>query len=156
QNKKSLDDFIHLFHGGQNSAPAVVPYTFDDVVNALNQTAAYDWRRLLTTRITSLDAHAPTDGINNGGWIMVYNDQPNELITAHEAIDGTLDLTFSVGLQLNREGAVVDSIVNMPAYQAGVGPGMKILAVNGRKFSPENVRDAMRLGRETKSPLELI
>src|SRR5262245_29499822 len=34
---KSLNDFGRLFHGGQSTTPKVVPYTFDDVVNALNQ-----------------------------------------------------------------------------------------------------------------------
>jgi predicted metalloprotease with PDZ domain len=155
QNKKSLDDFIHLFHGGQSGPPAVVPYAFDDVVNALNQIVPYDWRKLLTARLTSLDPHAPTGGIQNGGWMMVYNDQPNEMMAAREA-DGSADLSFSIGLALTREGVVVDSVLNMPAYKAGIGPGMRISAVNGRRYSPDNIRDALRVGHDSKTPLELI
>src|ERR1700691_319585 len=41
---KSIDDFCHLFHGAPSTSPMVKPYTFDDVVNALNQAAPYDWR----------------------------------------------------------------------------------------------------------------
>ncbi|PYX92480.1 MAG: peptidase M61, partial [Acidobacteria bacterium] len=43
KNAKSLDDFCKLFHGGQSGPPAVKTYTFDDVVNALNQVVPYNW-----------------------------------------------------------------------------------------------------------------
>ena len=155
QNKKSIDDFTHLFHGGQSGAPAVVPYTFDDVVNTLNQVVAYDWRKLLMTRLTSLDAHAPMGGIQNAGWMMVYNDQSNEMVVAHET-EGSADLSFSLGLVLTKDGVVVDSTLDMPAYQAGIGPGMKVVAVNGRRYSADAIRDALRLGRDSKEPLELL
>jgi predicted metalloprotease with PDZ domain len=154
QNKRSIDDFTHLFHGGR-SGPAVVPYTFDDVVNTLNQIAPYGWRKLLTERLTSLDAHAPMSGIQNAGWTLAYNDMPNEMVTAHES-EGSADLSFSLGVMVNKEGAVVDSIVDMPAYRAGIGPGMTIVAVNGRRYTPDVIRDALRLGRNSKSPLELL
>jgi predicted metalloprotease with PDZ domain len=155
QNKKSIDDFTHLFHGGQSGPPKVVPYTLDDVVNALNQVVAYDWRKLLTTRLTSLDAHAPMEGIQNAGWMLAYNDQPNEMMTAREQ-DGNADLSFSLGLTLGKDGVIVDSILDSVAYRAGIGPGMKIIAVNGRRYSPDVIRDALRLGRDSKAPLELL
>lgn len=40
--ERSIDDFCHLFHGGPNNGPEVKPYTFDDVVSALNQIVPYD------------------------------------------------------------------------------------------------------------------
>ena len=35
KDKKSIDDFCKLFHGGQGGVPALKTYTFDDIVNAL-------------------------------------------------------------------------------------------------------------------------
>jgi predicted metalloprotease with PDZ domain len=44
----------------------------------------------------------------------------------------------------------------MLAPQAGIGPGMKVIAVNGRKFSPTILRDALRKGKESSDALELL
>ena len=42
--KKSINDFVAKFHGlGGDTAPKVVPYTFDDVVAGLNGVVANDW-----------------------------------------------------------------------------------------------------------------
>ena len=45
KDKQSLDDFCKKFHGGENTGPMVVPYTFDDMVATMNEMAAYDWRK---------------------------------------------------------------------------------------------------------------
>jgi predicted metalloprotease with PDZ domain len=50
----------------------------------------------------------------------------------------------SVGLILNADGTVLDAIFGMPAFNAGIGPGMKIIAVNGRRFSPTVFKDALK------------
>jgi predicted metalloprotease with PDZ domain len=44
----------------------------------------------------------------------------------------------------------------MPAAQAGIGPGMKLIAVNGRKFSAEILRDTLRQGKSGSSALQLL
>jgi predicted metalloprotease with PDZ domain len=44
----------------------------------------------------------------------------------------------------------------MVAAKAGMGPGMKIVAVNGRRFSPDVWRDAIRAAKASPSPIELI
>ena len=155
QNRKSIDDFTHLFHGGESTGPMVKPYTFDDIVNALNQIVAYDWRRHLTQRLTSLNEHAPLGGITNGGWLLVYNDTPNVILRAQES-EGDTNLSFSLGLLLNKEGRVADSIVNSPAYNAGISPGMTVVAVNGRKYSAEVIHDALAEGKNSSAPLELL
>ena len=38
----------------------------------------------------------------------------------------------------------------------GIGPGMKVIGVNGRKFSPEILRDALPEGKSSSAPLELL
>ena len=55
---KSIEDFCHLFHGGESSAPMVKPCTIDDVVAALNQVAPHDWKAFLGSRIYQVTPHA--------------------------------------------------------------------------------------------------
>ncbi len=54
---KSLDDFCKLFYGAPGGPPMVKTYTFDDVVNALNQVAP---QSLPTTGADSGRSACPT------------------------------------------------------------------------------------------------
>ena len=49
-------------------------YTFDDVVAALNTVQAYDWATFLHTRVYDLAPQVPENGITQGGYRLVYND----------------------------------------------------------------------------------
>lgn len=61
----------------------------------------------------------------------------------------------SIGLILDENATVVDSIVGMPAYNAGIVPGMKIIAVNSRKFSGLLFLEALK-ATKNGGPLELL
>jgi predicted metalloprotease with PDZ domain len=150
--QKSLDDFCRLFYGGTSGPPKVVPYTFDDVVNSLNQIAPYNWAKLLRERVTSTGAHAPLGGIENGGWRLIYNDQPNAYIEAAAKARKSTDALYSLGFRLREDGGFVDVIPGSPAYAAGIGPGMKLVAVNGRRWTGKVLRDALR-NRDTQIDL---
>ena len=156
QNKKSMDDFCHLFHGGQSGPPAVKTYTFDDVVNTLNQVAPHDWHSFWTERLTNHGPGAPLDGIAGSGWKLVYDDTRSEQMKAWEQDHTELDASYSIGLLLRGDGGIVDTIEGMPAAKAGIGPGMKVVAVNGRRFSDDVLRDALKAGTNGSAPLELI
>ena len=154
--KKSIDDFCQLFHGAPSGPPMVKPYTFDDVVNALNQVAPYDWRGFWTERLTTHNANAPLGGIEGSGWKVAYNDKRSETVKASEDNGKTMDASYSIGLLLKEEGGIVDTIEGSPAALAGIGPGMKLVAVNGRAFSTEVLRDALMAGKTSSEPLELL
>jgi len=57
--RSPLDDFCKLFHGAPSGPPMVKTYTFDDVVNTLNQVVPYDWRGFWTERLTNHGPGAP-------------------------------------------------------------------------------------------------
>lgn len=154
--KKSLDDFCRLFYGGQSGQPTVVSYKFDDVVNALNQITPYNWAGLLRERINSKSPHSPLNGIENGGWKLTYTDSKNATMDAEEKTGDRVDLSFSLGVILNNEGEVLDAIPGFPAYLAGVGPGMKIIGVNSRKYSKDVIRTALRGSVSSSGPIELL
>lgn len=155
--QRSIDDFCKLFHGGQSTGPTVNSYTFDDVVNALNQVAAYNWRGFWTERLTNHGPGAPLAGLQASGWRLVYDENPSELWKADEADRKGIGAgAFSIGLWLRENGNVRDTIEGMPAAKAGLGPGMKLIAVNGRAFSGDVLRDALKASKASKEPLELL
>ncbi len=90
-----MDDFCHLFHGGESGPPQVKTYTFDDVVNTLNQVTPYDWRAFWTERLTNHGPGAPLDGLEASGWKLVYDDKRSELERAEEGEDhGGIDAAY--------------------------------------------------------------
>jgi predicted metalloprotease with PDZ domain len=154
--QKSLNDFCKIFFGGPGGVPKVVTYKFEDVVATLNQVVAYDWAKFLRERLDSKSAHAPLGGIENGGWKLVYSDQKNTTMDAAEKSGGGLDLSFSIGAILSKEGELRDVIPGTPAFTSGLGPGMKIIAVNGRKFSKDVMRAALKAGIKSQQPLVVL
>jgi predicted metalloprotease with PDZ domain len=159
-NQKSLNDFCKLFYAGPtpqpNQAPMVKPYTFDELVNALNQVAPYDWRGFWHERLTTHAAHAPLGGIEGSGWRVVYTDTPSEMWRLGEQQRKAINAEYSVGLALRADGTIVDAVQGMIAANAGIGPGMKVIAVNGRKFTPEVWHDALKATKTASGPLQLL
>lgn len=161
KGKKSLDDFCRKFLGGENSGPQLVPYTLDDVVAAMNGVTSYDWKMFFEQRLKSHGPGAPLGGIENSGWKLVFNDTMNDHERAAEAAEFTVDEQFSLGLLLHTPGgpdggAILDVIPGSPAARAGVAPGMQLVAVNGRKWGPEILRDAIRRAKDSKESIELL
>ncbi len=142
--RRSLDDFCKRFHGAPNTPPAVKTYVFDDVVATLNEVAPFDWRSFILARLNSTDFHAPLGGIERGGWKLAYQTTPNGVLRDQEQVRRSTELGYSIGLRLNEDGLIADVIEGMAAAKAGIGPGMKILAVNGKAYSVEVLRDAVK------------
>jgi predicted metalloprotease with PDZ domain len=153
---KSLDDFCKLFHGAPSGPPMVKTYTFDNVVNTLNQVAAYDWRGFWMERLSNHGPGAPLGGIEGSGWKLVYDEYPSELDRAQDRDEKNISAHYTVGLLAGSDGLVRDAVEGMIAAKAGIGPGMKIVAVNGRRFSSDVWRDAIRAAKSSPSPIELI
>ena len=59
------------------------------------------------------------------------------MLAMEEALARRANLTLTVGFTASDEGTVGDVIHGGPAYNAGIGPGMKIVAVNGAQYSPD-------------------
>jgi predicted metalloprotease with PDZ domain len=153
---KSIDDFCHIFHGPPSTAPMVKPYTFDDVVNTLNQVVAYDWRGFWTERLTNHGPGAPLGGIEGSGWKLVYDATPSDMLTSQAGMYHFVPAGFALGLALNDDGSIVDTTEGELAAKAGIGPGMKLIAVNGRQFSGDVLRDALKSSQTGTGPIELL
>ncbi|HEY6121178.1 MAG TPA: hypothetical protein VIV66_14565 [Pyrinomonadaceae bacterium] len=154
--KLSLDDFCRKFHGGQDTPPAVRPYTFDDIVNTLNEVTPYDWRSFLNERLYQVAIHAPLAGVTNGGWKLIYNDKPNTQIRIGDHTGKSVDFSYSIGAILKEDGSILDVNPNFEAARAGLAPGMKIASVNGRAWSIDALHEAIAAAKATTTPIELV
>ena len=157
--KKSLNDFVAQFHGlGGNTGPKVVPYTFEDIVTALNAIVPNDWAGFLRTRLDANGQADPeTTGLNAvSGYKLTYSEHPDYWTSLLESESNGLDARYSVGLAVGQNGVVTDVILDGPAYKAGLAPGFTIVAVNGRAFQTGLLRTAIQDAKGQGAAVELI
>ncbi|MGY0799806.1 M61 family metallopeptidase [Lysobacter sp. A286] len=153
--RKSLDDFASAFFGIQDGSWEVVPYEFQDVVEALDGVAAHDWAGFLRSR---LDAHsAPLDGLAAAGWKLVYTDKPSDYHKSLLASRKAADYTASLGMTLASSGGKVNAVRwDGPAFNAGIATGSTLLAVNGYAFETGLLDDAIKAAHADGTPIELV
>jgi predicted metalloprotease with PDZ domain len=154
--KRSLNAFCARFLGkGGNTAAKVLPYSFDDIFAELNAVQPFDWERFLQARVKSNSTHAPLGGITEGGYKLQYTPEANEYTRAEESHDRGVDAWYSLGFRTSDQ-SIRDVLVNSIAYKAGLGPDMKLLAVNGRHATDELLHNAIRDSKTSTEPIELI
>jgi predicted metalloprotease with PDZ domain len=145
KGERSLDDFCKRFHGGQSGMPAVEPYTLDDLVAALSQVASLDWAGFFRKRVFDVAPEPPLGGIERGGWKLVYGPEEPEFHKSYEKARKLIDLKASAGIVATDEDRVLilDVVPGSPADKAGVPPGTRLAAVNGRKANGDRLRTAV-------------
>jgi len=65
-------------------------------------------------------------------------------------------LYSSIGMAIYGEGIGVDVMYGGPSYNAGIGPGMKITAVNGKQYSADVIKEAITNTKSSSAPIQLI
>jgi predicted metalloprotease with PDZ domain len=148
-NQRSLDDFCKQFYGPPSGPPEMKPFTFDELTAALNRIAPYDWASFFRTRLNYVGPRVPVGGIEASGWRLVYTSKPNDF--GHGA-----DAAYSIGLRLDKDGEVINAISGMPAADAGVTPGMKIVGVNSHKWSDKALEDALNQNQNGNRTIDLL
>ncbi|OZB57223.1 MAG: peptidase M61, partial [Lysobacterales bacterium 13-68-4] len=154
--KRSLDDFARAFYGMDNGSYVTRTYTFDDVIATLNQVQPYDWAAFLRQRLDYVGTELPEHGIERGGWKLVYTDQPNAMEKAMEQVRHGVNLAYSMGLSAGSNGQIYDVQWNGPAFEARLVPGLTIVAVNGKDYSPDVLKDAVTAAKGSTAPIELL
>jgi len=157
--QKSLEDFCRAFYGGPNRGPEVKPYTFDELVAALKAVVPYDWAGYFHDRLTSLSAQAPVGGIEAGGWKVEYTDRAPAARGGGGGggrFGGGANTVYSIGLRIGMDGTVQESLYGGPAHLAGIVPGMRVVAINDRAFTPDLLRDAIKAGTTNDQPIRFL
>jgi predicted metalloprotease with PDZ domain len=155
--RRSLDDFAAKFFGGHNGSFVTDPYTFDEVVSALNSVQPYDWASFLHERLNGHGSGAPLDGLARGGYRLVFTNVESPYLKDAQTQRKTADFSFSIGLTLStRENGDVTQVVwDGPAFKAGLTADAKILAVNGDEFTVDGLKSAIRAAAKG-APIELV
>jgi len=154
---KSLDDFCRLFYGPPSTAPAVVPYDFNDVIKALDTVLPYDWRSFWTERLNRVRAIAPLEGLAAAGWRLSFADAPSPEQAGEAELVKHTDLSYSLGFGLKEEGAIITSVLpGTPAETAGIAPDSSLIAVDGRKYSKHVLADALKASTKEPRTIQLL
>lgn len=159
-NRKSLTDFARIFLGkGGNTGPLILGYEFQELVADLNKVVPYDWDGFLRKRIMDINPRADLDGIEHGGYKLVYLDHPSKsevtLGAANSRRGGGLNVWYSLGMRVTGEGTIGDIRWNGPSDQAKLAPGEKILAINGTVFSADALKAAIVKAKTDSAPIHL-
>jgi predicted metalloprotease with PDZ domain len=153
--KKSIDDYVKVFAGG-TSGPRVVTYTRADLEHYLGEVAPYDWHGFFQKYVYSIAPQPPSDEIARAGYRLVYSDKPNKYDEAFEQVAKGIDSWFDVGLQLKDDGTILDVRENSAAWNAGLGIGMKIAAMNNREFTRKLWKADIKATSANFGPLDLL
>ena len=156
-NKKSLNDFLKIFLAkGGNNGPQILVYNREEIIDDLNQVVKYDWAKFLHERIDLINQHADFSGIEQGGYKLVFVDHPSAAARSAAGAATAINVWYSIGIRVGADGVISDVLWNGPADKAMLGPGMKILAVNGTIFSGDTLRSAIKDAKGKTEPIHLI
>ena len=153
---RSLDDFARAFFGINDGSYIPVTYNFDDVANALNRVQPHDWTKFLRARLDGHGPGAPLDGLNRGGYKLVYKETPSEYFKNEEERRKISDLTYSLGMIIGNEGKLTDVLWEGLAYQKGLTVGTQIIAVDGIAYNIDRLKAAVKNAQKTAASIELL
>ncbi|MYL96382.1 peptidase M61 [Novosphingobium sp. FGD1] len=153
---RGLDDFARAFFGVRDGDWGELTYDFDEVVSTLNGVYAHDWADFLRTRLYATNQPAPLKGIEMGGYKLVWKDKPNAYDKGVASARKNLDLTYSLGITLDKDGDVTATLWDGPAYDAGIVNGVKVTAVNGTAYSEDVMKKAITAAKSSKEPIALL
>jgi predicted metalloprotease with PDZ domain len=134
-----------------------VPYTLDELLATLDRICPNDWRSFFARRIEAVTPHAPLGGVEASGWRLAWSDTATGYFGAIERALDRIDLLHTIGVRINpKTGAFIDVFDGASAARAGLAPGMKLVAVDGRRWSKDVLLDALRAAARAKRPVELL
>jgi len=143
--KVTIDDFAKHFLGARGDNDTVYGYEEQDVIDALQALAPYDWAGLIQRWVKEPQAALPLDFVERMGYRLSYGDTPSEYESKREKDGNYASAHHSLGMSVSSSGVIHGSIVpGMPAAEAGLAPGMAIVGVNGKKFTLDRFRDAVK------------
>lgn len=158
--QKSLTDFFHIFLAkGGNTGPLVLTYNRDELIADLNQVLKYDWATFISERIDRINPHADLEGIERGGYKLVYKDKPSaseRTMASTGSRRAGLNVWYSLGLRVGNDGVISDVRWGSPADKANLAPGSKILGVNGNIFSADALKAAIRDAKGNTNAIRMI
>jgi predicted metalloprotease with PDZ domain len=153
--RRTIDDFARAFFGIRDGDWGQVTYTQADVVRTLNAIQPYDWQGFLDRRLSETGQPAPVRGFEMNGYKLVYTAEPTPYFRGVEKGRGSVDVTYSIGLGVAKDGDVGSVIWDSPAFKAGLDVGTTLLAVNGQSYTGDRLKAAILAAKGTRDPIRL-
>jgi predicted metalloprotease with PDZ domain len=158
--RASLDDYVKRFYAGAGGEPALKPFVEADVYATLASVVPGDWRALIHRHLDSLGPQALLEALTASGWQLTYSAEKNTYLEAAQKRRKEANRAWSIGLLISDKaedhGQIIETVEDGAAARAGAGPGMRILGVNGRKYSAEILDAALVAAHASKKPIELM
>ncbi|HEY4585616.1 MAG TPA: peptidase M61, partial [Brevundimonas sp.] len=156
--KKSLDDFAKAFFGVEDGNWDPAPYTFADVTSTLNGVQINDWAAFLRERLDAVGpgSRGPLDGIERGGYRLVFKEEPSGYMGALYKELGRNDFTYSLGFMMNKSNRIISVLWGGPAFEQGLTSGWEVVAVGGRAATADALKEAVTAAKGSSEPIELI
>ncbi len=155
QGRRSLDDFSQAFYAAPANEGWVSTYEIGDVARALNAVAPYDWERFLRERTSGI-RQPLLEGVERAGFRLVFNDKPNKAISDGEKSAHRTDLSYSLGIVINRDGLLTEVVWDSPAFKVGLTTNTTLVAVNGRTYSADLLKRTIAEAASGGAAVELI
>ncbi|HEX7382158.1 MAG TPA: hypothetical protein VF265_08385 [Nevskiaceae bacterium] len=153
--KRSLDDFARAFFGMDSGSFVTRTYELAEVVETLDRIAGFPWEEFLRSRIAAKSP--PLDGVGAAGWQLAYSDKQSEYGKQLAKRAGYAPgFMYSVGLGVGKNGHVHDVLWGGPAFNAGIGSGETLVAVNGLAYRPEVLEEAIRAAQDEPARIEML
>jgi predicted metalloprotease with PDZ domain len=154
-DQQSLDDFARAFFGIDDGSMATRTYDFDEVVRTLNDVVEHDWTDFLDTQLHRRVEGAPLEGLELGGYRLVYREHRTDFCQSFDAQAEQFDMRFSVGLNIGNTGTVQEVMWGSAAFDAGLTAGSQIQSVNGHDYSEQVIGDVIEAAKDGGAPLLL-
>jgi len=157
QGRASLDDFMKRFYAGESGAPQVKPYIEQDVYDTLAAVApGADWRAFIRRHLDTTNTQALFGALERSGWKLTYTAEKNGWIEYYQKRMNVTLRQWSIGVNLDKDALVTDVFEGRPAARAGIGPGMTLIAVNGKRYTPDVLDAAMVEAQKSQGPIDLL
>ena len=94
--------------------------------------------------------------MERSGWRIVYTSAPNAYVDASDADGHSTNAWYSIGIDIDKDDTISDVRRDSPAWNAGLAPDMKILAVDGQQYSSDALKFALDNAKHGVAPIALI
>jgi len=144
KGKVSLDDFCQAFFRYDPKYPKVKPFEVAEIVGILNDLQEFDWQGLIERRIRTPQTEMSLAGLRMAGYEFTLVEEKPDYIKSMEKEREYLSAEYSLGLGIKKDGQIRGVVPNGVADKAGVADGVKVLGVNGLKYSEKRLEDGLK------------
>ena len=106
--------------------------------------------------MTETGAPAPLKGFEANGYKLVYTAEPTLAFKNNEATRKNANLTYSLGLTVDKDGKMTGVGWDSPAFKAGLTIGDSIVAVDGTAYSDNALKAAVTAAKARREPIVLL